>query len=119
MKKSKKWKPPKMKHGKFTKWKWLPYYPENIEIGENVDIGALCFLQGKFGITIEDNVQIGGGTFIYSHNSINNTKGSICIGENSTIGAHSVILPGVIIPANWHIKANSILTEKDNKWLKI
>lgn len=110
----KNWKPPKMKHGKFTKWKWLPYYPEKIKIGRNVDIGALSFLQGKYGITIEANCQIGAHCDLYSENTINNTKGPIFIGENSTIGAHSIILPGVIIPKNTFIKANSVLTYKDN-----
>jgi acetyltransferase-like isoleucine patch superfamily enzyme len=100
-----------MKHGKFTKWKWIPYYPKNIIIGRNVDIGALCFLQGKGGIFIEDNVQIGGGTFIYSEDSIRNIKGLIIIRKGVCIGAHSVILPKKggphIISEN--IKAGSVV----------
>jgi len=114
----KKWKPPKMKHGKFTKWKWLPLYPENIIIGKNVDIGALCFLQGKYGIEIGDNTQIGSHCSIYSENTINETFGHISIGKNCCIGSHTILLPGTKIPNNCFIKANSIIQYKDNQSLE-
>lgn len=114
----KKWKPPKMKHGKFTKWKWLPYYPENIKIGKNVDIGAFCFLQGEWGIEIGENTQIGSHCSIYSNNTINETFGSIKIGKNCCIGSHTIILPGVIIPDNCFIKAHSTIQFKDNHSLE-
>lgn len=107
----KKWKKPRMRHGKFTKWKWIPYHPDKIIIGRNVDIGALCFLQGKAGIIIEDDVQIGGGSCIYSYDSIREIKGLIIIKKGVCIGAHSVILPKKdevhIISEN--IKAGSVV----------
>jgi hypothetical protein len=89
----KKWKPPKMKHGKFTKWNWLPYYPDKIKIGRYVDIGALTLLQGKHGIIIKENVQIGAHCAIYSEDTERNLIGTIIIEKGIKIGAHSVILP--------------------------
>jgi len=106
----KKWKPPKMKHGKLTKWNWLPYYPENIKIGKNVDIGAFCFLQGKYGIDIGNNVQIGSHTSIYSEDTERGIKGKIIIKEGVMIGSHVTILPrlgGFVI--HFNIKAGSVV----------
>ena len=87
------WKAPEMIHGKLTKWKWLPYHPENIIIGKNVDIGAFTFLQGKHGIDIGNNVQIGSHCSIYSEDTERNIKGMIMIKDNIKIGSHVVILP--------------------------
>ena len=53
------WKPPEMIHGEFTKWKWLPYHPDKIKLGNKVDIGALTCLFAHYGIEIGDDVQIG------------------------------------------------------------
>ena len=89
----KKWKPPKMKHGKLTKWNWLPYYPKNIKIGKYVDIGAFCLLQGKYGIEIGDNVQIGSHTSIYSDDTERGIHCPIIITEGVLIGSHVTILP--------------------------
>jgi len=87
------WKPPKMVHGIFTRWKWIPYYPQNIQIGKNVDIGVFCFLQGKNGIIIEEDVQIGSHCSIYSEDTERGISGKIIIKKGIKIGAHSVILP--------------------------
>lgn len=106
----KKWKPPKMKHGKFTKWKWLPLYPENIIIGENVDIGALTLLQGKYGIEIKDGVQIGSHCSIYSEDTEREIIGKIIIDENIKIGSHVTILPRTGYHfINKNIKAGSVV----------
>ena len=106
---TKKWKKPKMKHGKFTKYMWLPWNPEGIHLGHNLDIGALTYIDGKEGVYIEDNVQIGGGCHIYSHNTIEDYQGSVILKKGCNIGSHSLILPGVIIEENEIIKAKSIV----------
>ena len=100
-----------MEHGKLTKWNWLPYYPENIKIGKNVDIGAFCFLQGKYGIVIEDNVQIGSHCSIYSEDTERNINSKIYIMAGVKIGSHSIILPkksGLHFITK-HIKAGSVV----------
>lgn len=108
---NRKWKSPKMKHREFTKWKWLPYYPKNITIGKNVDIGAFTFLQGKYGIILDDNVQIGSHCSIYSYDTERDIKGEIYVHEGICIGSHSVILPkrGKTHHIKTHVKAGSVI----------
>jgi len=111
-----KWHPPIMKHGKFSihpitkqSFGWRTWQPESITIGKNVDIGAGSELFGHHGIQIFDNVQIGGGTMIYSANTINQQFAPVIIGKNACIGANSVILPGSVIKENQMIKALSVV----------
>lgn len=113
VKKSKGWKRPKIKHNKLTKWNWMVSYPENLMLEENVDIGAFTYIQARYGVVIEKNVQIGGGCKIYSHNTINNVFGPVYIEESAKIGANSVILPNVLIKKNQLIPANSVVFVKD------
>jgi len=105
----KKWKQPKIKHNKLTKWNWMVGHPEKLRLGKNVDIGAFTYINAKYGVIIEDNVQIGGGCHIYSHNTINDTFGMIVIKEGACIGAHSVILPLTVIEKNQLIPAGSVI----------
>lgn len=105
----KKWKRPKIKHNKLTKWNWMVGHPEGLTLGRNVDIGAFTYINARYGVHIWHDVQIGGGCHIYSHNTINNTKGKVYIHRGAKIGAHCIILPGAIIKAGEFIKAGSIV----------
>lgn len=110
MNRFKNWKPPKMKHGKLTKWNWLPYYPKNIIIGKNVDIGAFSFLQGKYGIIIEPNVQIGSHVSIYSEDTERKINGQIVIKKGVLIGSHATIFPrDKLFIINFNVKAGSVI----------
>lgn len=112
MSRFKNWKPPKMKHGKLTKWNWLPYYPEKIKIGRNVDIGAFSFLQGKHGIIMEEDVQIGSHVSIYSEDTERDLIGLILIKKGVKIGSHAVILPKKgdhVHTISTHVKAGSVV----------
>ena len=93
----KKWKPPKIKHGKPTKWGWVVYYPKNLTLGRNVDIGCFTFIHAGFGVVIEDGVQIGGGCHIYSASTIDEKAGAVWLKKGCKIGANSVIMPGVTV----------------------
>jgi len=95
-----------------SEWLWAVSYPENLEIGCNVDIGAFCYIQAKCGVKIGDNTQIGGGTKIYSVNSINGHSGAVNIGLGCRIGANSIVLPGANLPDNTFVPAMSIVTRK-------
>lgn len=106
----KEWEPPEMIHGRFTKWKWLPFYPENIIIGKNTDIGALSVLFGQNGIVIEEDVQIGAGCIIYSEDTERGVSGQIIIKKGVKIGANTVILPrDKIHVIDKNIKAGSVV----------
>lgn len=104
-----KWKKPEIKHLELTKWKWLVSYPENLKLGYKVDIGAFTYIMARFGVVIEDFVQIGSHVSIYSASTIDNKRGKVIIRKNAKIGSHSVIMPNVIIGENSIIGANSFV----------
>lgn len=116
MNRFKNWKHPKMKHGKPTKWNWVPYYPENISIGYKSDIGAFCLLFAHEKIHIGWGVQIGARTTIYTKNTENCTHGKVIIKDKACIGAHCIIFPNVVIEKEEKIPAKSIVyVNKDNE----
>ncbi len=103
------WQPPKIEEGKLTQWNWMVQGVENFKLGKNTDIGAFVYIQARAGVTIEDDVQIGGGVKIYSINTIDKTHGLITISRNACIGANSVILPNVFIGENSIVAAGSVI----------
>ena len=66
MKRFSKWKFPKFDRKGMTKWQWMCQYVSGLNLGKNTDIGAFTYMNAKFGIIIEDNVQIGSHCSIYS-----------------------------------------------------
>ena len=93
------WEPPAILHGIPTKWHWVVYHPENLELGAHTDIGAYTFIQAEAGVFIGDRTQIGGGCMIYSVSTIGDIRGPIHIANDVCIGANSVIMPGITISA--------------------
>ena len=114
------WLEPVLEHGKYSvhpitgqSFGWRTWKPALVKIGYNVDIGAGSEIFGHFGVIIGDNVQIGGGTMIYSANTINQKFAKVIIGKNACIGANSVILPGSVIKEGQMIKALSVVYYND------
>ena len=103
------WNYPKIEHGKLTKWNWMVQYPENLKLGKHTDIGSFTYINAKYGITIEDHVQIGSHCSIYSESTIDNKKGQVVIKRNARIGSHSLIMPGATIGENAIIGAFSFV----------
>ena len=87
------------------------YHPDKLKLGKHTDVGYGCFLQAENGIVIDDYVQIGGGTFIYSVSTIDNKKGSVWIKKNAKIGALTVIMPGVTIGKHAIVGAHSFVNK--------
>ena len=108
-KRFKNWQPPKIEHGKLTKWNWMVQYPENLKLGKYTDIGAFTYINAKYGVIIEDFVQIGSHCSIYSESTIDDKKGQVIIKRNARIGSHSVVMPGVTIGENSIIGAFSFV----------
>jgi len=104
------WKRPSIKNGKLSKWNWMVQNIEYFTLGKNVDIGAFTYIQARYGVEIQDDVQIGSHCSIYSHSTIDNKKGKIYIGKGVKIGTHSTIMPGVTIGAYAVIGAYSFVT---------
>ena len=91
------WSRPDIKDGELTKWHWKVIGVDGFELGDKTDIGAFTLINAKYGVVIEDEVQIGAHCAIYSESTIDNKRGKVTLKKNCKIGAHSVILPGVTV----------------------
>lgn len=103
------WKFPTIEEGKPTIYNWVVQNKVNLSLGANTDIGAFTYLNAKYGITIEEHVQIGSHCSLYSVSTIDNKEGPIILKKNCRIGTHSVIMPGVTIGENSIIGAFSFV----------
>ena len=106
-----KWKKPIIEHGKLTKFNYIVQYPENLKIGMGFDIGSFTYINSKFGVEIQDSVQIGSHCSIYSHSTIDNKKGPIILKKNCKIGTHSTIMPNVTVGENSIVAAYSFVNQ--------
>ena len=92
----------------------------SIEIGDNVTISSHCTIDYSGKLTIGNGVVISEGVKVYSHEhdvykythkqGDNAIKRETVIGNNSWIGAGSIILPGVTIGQYCVIGAGSVVT---------
>ena len=92
----------------------------NLHIDERTSFNVGCIVVCRSKITIGKNVSFGPNVAIYDHNHIMNEKdgtkssgfslGDIEIGDNSWIGAGSIILAGAKIGKNCVVAAGSIVT---------
>ena len=104
------WKFPDIEDGKPTKYNWVVQHKERFSLGYKTDIGAFTYINAKYGVTIEDYVQIGSHCSIYSISTIDNKKGKVTLKRNCKIGSHSAIMPGLTIGENSIIGAFSFVT---------
>jgi len=111
----KKWKKPIIKHSKLTKYNYIIQYPENLKTGKNFDIGTFCYINCRFGVEIQDDVQVGSHCSIYSYSTIDDKKGKVILKKNCRIGTHSTIMPGITIGENSIIGAYSFVTKDVSK----
>jgi len=103
------WKYPEIEDGKPTKYNWIVQNKEGFELGFATDIGAFSYINAKYGVIIEDNVQIGSHCSIYSLSTIDNKQGRVVLKNNAKLGSHSTVLPGVCIGENSIIGAHSLV----------
>ena len=105
------WRYPEFDEKGMTKWNWICQYHENLILGDKTDIGAFTYINAKYGVEIQDHVQIGSHCSIYSWSTIDNKKGTVTIKKNAKVGAHTVIMPGVTIGKNAVVGAISFVTK--------
>ncbi len=105
------WEHPKIEHGKLTKWNWMVQHPDGLKLGKYSDIGAFTYINAKFGVIIEDYVQIGSHCSIYSISTIDDKNGEVIIRKNARVGSHSVVMPGVTIGENAIIGAYTFVNK--------
>ncbi len=91
--------------------------PHKISIGENCFINRNVVIDGRNGVFIGDNTDIGEYTAIWSleHDTQSSTHtcvgGITSIGNNCWIAPHSIILPGVKIGDGVVVATGSIVTK--------
>lgn len=103
---------------------WPVHWSSQIRSIKNIDPGSRapgmsmgCFIDGRNGIIIGKNVWIGPRVSIISmnHNSNCFTRYNhsepIVIGDNSWLGANSIILPSVVLGEHTVVAAGSVVTK--------
>jgi acetyltransferase-like isoleucine patch superfamily enzyme len=103
------WQYPEIEEGKPTKYNWVVQNKEGLELGFATDIGAFSYINAKYGVVIEDEVQIGSHCSLYSLSTIDNKQGKVTLKKNCKIGSHSTILPNVTVGENSIIGAHSLV----------
>ena len=103
------WEYPIIEDGKPTKYNWVVQNIGGLKLGNKTDIGAFTYINAKYGVIIEDEVQVGSHCSIYSISTIDNTSGEVILKTNCKIGSHSTVLPGVTIGKNSIIGAHSLV----------
>lgn len=117
-----KWTKPIIKDGKLTKYNYIVQHPENLKLGKNFDIGSFTYINSRFGVEIQNFVQIGSHCSIYSHSTIDAKQGPVKLMENCKIGTHSTIMPNVTVGKNSVVAAYSFVNQDipDNQiWVGI
>ena len=107
----KKWEKPKIREGKLNKYHWIVQHKENLRLGYKTDIGAFTYINAKYGVEIQDHVQIGSHCSIYSVSTIDNKKGKVTLKKNSKLGSHSVVMPRITIGDNSIVGAFSFVNK--------
>lgn len=110
-KRFKDWKYPEFDEKGMTKWNWVCQYPENLKLGKNTDIGTFTYINAKYGVEIQEDVQIASHCSVYSVSTIDDKQGKVVIKRNARIGSHSLIMPGVTVGKNAVIGAFSFVNE--------
>lgn len=105
----KNWQYPEIEDGKPTKYNWIVQNKEGLQLGFATDIGAFSYINAKYGVVIEDEVQIGSHCSIYSLSTIDDKKGKVVLKKNCKIGSHSTILPNVTVGENSIVGAHSLV----------
>ena len=105
------WEFPKIEEGKLTKYNWMIQHKENFKLGYKTDIGAFTYINAKYGVIIEDYVEIGSHCSIYSVSTIDKNNGQVILKKNCKLGSHSVVLPRVTIGKNSIIGAFSLVNK--------
>ena len=96
---------------------------ENLELGDNVNIGYDSFLQAKGGLTIGNDVTLAPGVKIWSTNhdyddpdtavdQQGHTNRPVTIGDNVFIAGNAFILPGAQIPEGCIVSAGAVVGGK-------
>ena len=105
------WEYPQIEEGKPTEFNWVVQHKDKFKLGYKTDIGAFTYINAKYGVIIEDYVQIGSHCSIYSISTIDKKEGQVKLRKNCKIGSHSILMPGVTIGENAIVGAFSFVNK--------
>jgi acetyltransferase-like isoleucine patch superfamily enzyme len=105
------WQYPLIEEGKPTKYNWVVQNLAGLKLGYRTDIGAFTYINAKFGVTLEDEVQVGSHCSIYSVSTIDGKQAPVVLKRNCKLGTHSTVMPGVTIGENAVIGAHSFVNQ--------
>lgn len=98
-------------------WRAVFFAPEGVSIGSNCIVGNDVFLDGRMGISLGENVNIGGHAQIFTLEHDPNSPdfgvkgGEVIIGDRAYIASRSTILPGVAIGRGAVVAAGAVVTK--------
>lgn len=92
--------------------------PWNLVIGQGSIIGDYAVLDARYGITIEDNVNLSSGVWIWTlqHDANSSTfstegeEGSVLIKRHAWVSSRTTILPGCTVAEGAVLAAGAVLT---------
>ncbi len=105
------WTFPEIVDGQPTRYNWVVQGTDHFKLGYKTDIGAYSYINAKFGVVIEDFVQIGSHCSIYSASTIDGKQGTVTLKKNARVGSHTTIMPGITIGQNSIIGAHSFVNK--------
>ena len=106
----------KIGQGTTIHWRLVPRTPHNISIGNNTIVGNDAFIDGRYGVHIGDNVNIGDHVHFYTaaHDpqtpDFNIKTGPVRVADRVYIGARSTILQNITIGTGAVVAAGAVVT---------
>ena len=103
--------------GSSVHWRAAFYAPSGVRIGAHSIIGNDVFLDGRRGIVIGDNVNVGGHVQVFTlehdpqHRGFGVTGGPVVIGDRAYVATRSMILPGVTVGEGAVVAAGAVVTK--------
>lgn len=98
-------------------WRLAFFAPQGIALGSNSIIGNDCFFDGRLGLTIGDNVNIGGHVQVFTvghdpqSESFGTKGGPVQIRDRAYIATRATILPNVEIGEGAVVAAGAVVTK--------
>jgi acetyltransferase-like isoleucine patch superfamily enzyme len=90
---------------------------DHLSIGDNVVINRKCYIDGRFGVEINNNISISSEVCILSmdhdpnHPQFATRQSKVIIKDNVWVGIRAIILPGVTLGEGCVVAANSVVTK--------
>ncbi|MCY1673810.1 acyltransferase [Pseudarthrobacter sp. SL88] len=98
-------------------WRLAFFAPRGIRIGRNSIVGNDCFLDGRLGLEIGNNVNIGGHVQIFtvghdpSSPTFGTKGGAVRIGDRAYIASRATVLPNVDIGEGAVVAAGAVVSK--------